>query len=1214
MLMINYNKFLLICFLFFILLSSNLFSQQSIKTIRHSNHVIAKYGLFETEFVADSAYNNPYVEVSLSAHVTGPAGIAFDVDGYWAGGNSWRLRIMPTTVGHWTYITFSNDPHLDGLSGTYDCIPSARRGILMVNPDYPYTFKLSDGEPFLWMGETSWCLMSNAVPFNDGTFQQYISKRVQQKFNGIHFVLGTGGLPHGTQNPKNEGGNLWISQQPRRINPDFFNWMDKRFAYLDSMQMAVGFFMTWSQHFATFTQEEFERFERYLIARYAAFPLLYWVIAGEYDEAGTIEDYNYHGTVFQQRDPYGHLISNHPNHHDPKNLGTSRIFAGQEWFGFVLQQLPQYPVFVSPADVHKAVLIDRVYDIPVVNDEYGYEDRDYYGKIVTSDWVRKYAWSIFLGGGFFSYGHEKTIRKVDLTALETEGVSYLNHLYDFFNDLNWWEMNPDTEKVDNGFCLARPLPEYIVYLPDSRAVNVDLSQDSSLLNASWYNPKDGIYGDTLVIQGGDVESFASPYPGDAVFHIFPNTKPIIQVQPDSLFFQGKERGANPQDQAVTITNTGGGILNWSAAKQPDVPWLSLNPTSGSAGDKIAVSIDISDLAMGFYYDTVRISDPNAINNPVDVPVTLKVDSLEFITLLSPNGGERWEVNSLHEINWQSENTSGTVKIEYSTDKGSSWTAIDSIAQDNHHYSWTIPNSLSTTCLVKISDTDGVPFDQSDSVFTIAAPLSADFIGEPTTGHQPLTVHFTDQSTGLIDSCYWEFGDGATSTDQNPMHRYRSVGLFTVILTVTGPTGQDKETKLNYIKVFDKRSIVSGKVTYYNQGRQVSETVLNLTHAEGTSKDTTNENGSYYFEAIPNGNVKLVPLKKANQENFITGVDALLILQYSALLENLTEDQIFAADVNEDGVVNHRDAGAILNYLVFDNDHTGSTSQWCFKPDTSAFDLQADTTVDFKTFLLGDVNGDWQNFEESDRNNPGIGNEFDTSGAILKINELKVSGLNEIVVPIRVEQLEETLQTLVLTIDYDPLFLKFLSAQKTNLINKFMIAEYGNEPRKVHLAMAGVEGINKEGDISNLLFSVEPGSFEGEYTELEITRAWINDKRVVNIINGRLYFNDIEFVNTPDSFTVYQNQPNPFNQSTKICFDLPRDAKVELKIYNLLGQKITTLLKNTLPTGRHQITWNGIDGFGKPLKSGIYFYQVKVEENDPENGKSYTVMKKMFLLK
>ncbi len=80
-----------------------------------------------------------------------------------------------------------------------------------------------------------------------------------------------------------------------------------------------------------------------------------------------------------------------------------------------------------------------------------------------------------------------------------------------------------------------------------------------------------------------------------------------------------------------------------------------------------------------------------------------------------------------------------------------------------------------------------------------APV-AEFSGSPTTGTEPLTVNFTDQSTGSITSWAWTFGDGGTSTAQNPSHQYTSAGSYTVSLTVTGPGGSDGETKTNYVTV------------------------------------------------------------------------------------------------------------------------------------------------------------------------------------------------------------------------------------------------------------------------------------------------------------------------------------------------------------------------------------------------------------------------------
>jgi PKD repeat protein len=80
--------------------------------------------------------------------------------------------------------------------------------------------------------------------------------------------------------------------------------------------------------------------------------------------------------------------------------------------------------------------------------------------------------------------------------------------------------------------------------------------------------------------------------------------------------------------------------------------------------------------------------------------------------------------------------------------------------------------------------------------------SADFIGGPTIGVPPLSVFFTDLSSGTIDTWSWDFGDGNTSNTQNPTHEYNAVGSYTVSLTVTGPGGNDDEIKLDYITVSD----------------------------------------------------------------------------------------------------------------------------------------------------------------------------------------------------------------------------------------------------------------------------------------------------------------------------------------------------------------------------------------------------------------------------
>jgi len=81
------------------------------------------------------------------------------------------------------------------------------------------------------------------------------------------------------------------------------------------------------------------------------------------------------------------------------------------------------------------------------------------------------------------------------------------------------------------------------------------------------------------------------------------------------------------------------------------------------------------------------------------------------------------------------------------------------------------------------------------------PLKAEFTAEPTTAPDQTTIQFTDQSTGNITGWLWDFGDGATSIDPNPSHKYKDARTYNVSLTVTGPDGSDTETKGRFIKLF-----------------------------------------------------------------------------------------------------------------------------------------------------------------------------------------------------------------------------------------------------------------------------------------------------------------------------------------------------------------------------------------------------------------------------
>ncbi|NOZ62969.1 MAG: T9SS type A sorting domain-containing protein [Calditrichaeota bacterium] len=93
--------------------------------------------------------------------------------------------------------------------------------------------------------------------------------------------------------------------------------------------------------------------------------------------------------------------------------------------------------------------------------------------------------------------------------------------------------------------------------------------------------------------------------------------------------------------------------------------------------------------------------------------------------------------------------------------------------------------------------------------------------------------------------------------------------------------------------------------------------------------------------------------------------------------------------------------------------------------------------------------------------------------------------------------------------------------------------------------------------------------------------------------------------TPDNFTLQQNYPNPFNPTTMITYSIPKLSHVSVKIYNMLGQEIATLVNMYKAPGTYKVSWDGKDYTGKVVAGGVYFYHI-------EAGDFNQTMKMLFL--
>lgn len=96
-----------------------------------------------------------------------------------------------------------------------------------------------------------------------------------------------------------------------------------------------------------------------------------------------------------------------------------------------------------------------------------------------------------------------------------------------------------------------------------------------------------------------------------------------------------------------------------------------------------------------------------------------------------------------------------------------------------------------------------------------------------------------------------------------------------------------------------------------------------------------------------------------------------------------------------------------------------------------------------------------------------------------------------------------------------------------------------------------------------------------------------------------------------TFLLYQNYPNPFNEATEISFRTPTSGHLSLKIYDVRGQEIRTLMDQQQNSGYHSFPWNGRNNEGKVIASGIYFYRLEVTD---KSQRQWEQTRKMILLR
>jgi hypothetical protein len=344
----------------------------------------------------------------------------------------------------------------------------------------------------------------------------------------------------------------------------------------------------------------------------------------------------------------------------------------------------------------------------------------------------------------------------DITWLTTGSVTNVKIEYSTDNGSNWTEIIASTPAVDGSFSWTVPNETSIQCL-----VRISDTADSNTSDTS-----------------------------DAVFSIFAGTSTITVISPNGgeKFWSGSTRmikwnSTGNKNKAriqysinngsswanITKSTTNDGMYNWTVPNTPSSQCL----------------VKISDAPDGNPFDT---SDA--------VFSILTVQS--SITITSPRGGESWEVGSNQNITWTSSDQVGDVKIEYSFDNQATWHTIVSSTPNDNKYTWTIPNTPSDTCVVKVSEAaDGNPSNTSAGTFSIIPP-----IGEP-----EISLNRTNLYFGWI-----RFSDAKTGPQTITVNN-TGTGTLNWQASVYDKDQKDNDD-LSWLKINNTSGIQTGKVEVY----------------------------------------------------------------------------------------------------------------------------------------------------------------------------------------------------------------------------------------------------------------------------------------------------------------------------------------------------------------------------------------------------------------
>jgi len=507
-------------------------------TFSQSATQIDRYDYVEVTAAIESPdAGNPFIVSSLKGTLTSDDGSRhWTVEGFCdsTDGAVFRIRFMAPAAGEYKYaVNYEQGNYQKTFNGTFRAVEAHRRGILGVDPDYPWHFIWQGtGEHFFFNGTTAYWL----VGWRDDHVIQFSLERLHRlKVNRLRVTIAGREAATFFGEPVMLGPNwtaliaAWKAQSAddplhpgfdyTRFNVPYWQRFDRMLKYARDRDMNISLVLDMGDskvHPGAGSEDE-RRFIRYAVDRFAPFSNITWDLGDDLDSYRDEKWTHETGMLIQDIDPYKHLETSHPaasNDHQDR---------ASSWFGFTSYQ-------EWGRDQHRLMLESRKLQektgriIPQTNEEYGYEDHYPHWALPGSDSadaLRRTAWDIAMAGAYQTAG--ETVRRGTNVGADMGG-GWMNargddtmtmflgygHMVDFFTGFEWWKTNPHDELVNNGdYCLADPGKTYAVYIPKGGAATIQL--EPGQYRAFWFS---AMTGEKIDLPAVDGPAWTSPTPPD----------------------------------------------------------------------------------------------------------------------------------------------------------------------------------------------------------------------------------------------------------------------------------------------------------------------------------------------------------------------------------------------------------------------------------------------------------------------------------------------------------------------------------------------------------------------------------------------------------------------------------------------------------------------------------------------------------------------------